>query len=79
VRMILAQGMGSILVGVVIGMAGSLALTRGIESMLFGVTPTDPLTFGAVTALLIGTALVACYIPALRATHVDPTVALREE
>jgi putative ABC transport system permease protein len=79
VRMILAQGMGSILVGVAIGMAGSLALTRGIESMLFGVTPTDPLTFGAVTALLVGTALLACYIPALRATHVDPTVALREE
>jgi putative ABC transport system permease protein len=78
-RMILSQGMRTILVGVAIGIIGSLALTRTVESLLFGVTPTDPLTFGSVTLLLVGAALMACYIPARRATKVDPIVALRHE
>jgi len=78
-EMILGQGMRTILIGVVIGLAGSLALTRAISSLLFGVTATDPLTFAAVVALLIATALLACYIPARRATKVDPIVALRYE
>jgi putative ABC transport system permease protein len=78
-RMILSQGLRTIFIGVAIGIAGSLALTRTVESLLFGVTPTDPLTFGGVTLLLIGTALLACYIPARRATKVDPMVALRSE
>jgi putative ABC transport system permease protein len=77
--MILNQGMRTIMVGVVIGLAGSLALTRTLSSLLFGVTATDPLTFLAVIALLIASALLACYIPARRATKVDPMVALRYE
>ena len=78
-RLILGQGMRTILIGVAIGMAGSLALTRTIASQLFGITATDPLTFGAVTLLLVGAALLACYIPARRATRIDPIVALRCE
>ena len=77
--MILAQGLRTIAIGLLIGLAGSLALTRTLSSLLFGVTPTDPLTFAAVTALLVATALLACYIPARRATKVDPMVALRYE
>jgi len=78
-RMILSQGLRTIFIGVAIGIAGSLALTRTMESLLFGVTATDPLTFGVVTLLLIGAALLACYVPARRATRVDPLVALRYE
>ena len=78
-RMILSQGLRTIFVGVAIGIAGSLALTRTVESLLFGVTATDPLTFAGVALILAGTALLACYIPALRATKVDPMVALRAE
>ena len=78
-KMILGQGLRTILIGVSVGLGGSLALTRTVESLLFGVTPTDPLTFGGVTLLLVGTALLACYIPARRAAKVDPMVALRYE
>jgi predicted permease len=78
-KMILGQGMRTIFIGVAIGIAGSLALTRTVTSLLFGVTATDPLTFGSVTLLLVGAALLACYIPARRATKVDPMVALRTE
>jgi putative ABC transport system permease protein len=75
--MILSQGLRTIFIGVAIGIAGSLALTRAVESLLFGVTATDPLTFGGVTLLLVAAALLACFIPARRATKVDPMVALR--
>ena len=78
-RMILGQGLRTIFIGVAIGLTGSVALTRTVESLLFGVTATDPLTFGGVTLLLVGAALLACYIPARRATKVDPMVALRYE
>jgi len=78
-RMVLGQGLRTTLVGVVIGLAGSLALTRTVESLLFGVTSTDPLTFSGVILLLAGAALVACYLPARRAARVDPLVALRHE
>jgi len=78
-RMILSQGLRTIFIGVAIGIAGSLVLTRTMESLLFGVTATDPLTFVGVTLLLIGAALLACYVPARRATRVDPLVALRYE
>jgi predicted permease len=77
--MILNQGIRTIVIGIAIGLAGSFALTRTLSSLLFGVTATDPLTFAAVVALLIATALLACYIPARRATKVDPMVALRYE
>ena len=78
-RMILGQGLRTIFIGVAIGITSSLALTRTVKSLLFGVTATDPLTFGGVTLLLVGAALLACYIPARRATKVDPMVALRYE
>ena len=77
--MILGQGLRTIFIGVAIGFAGSLALTRTVKSMLFGVTATDPLTFAAVTLLLVAAALLACYIPARRATRIDPMVAIRYE
>jgi len=78
-RMILSQGLRTTFISVAIGIAGSLALTRTVESLLFVVTATDPLTFGGVTLFLVGTALLGCYIPARRATKIDPTVALRYE
>jgi putative ABC transport system permease protein len=79
VRLVLRRGMALTGAGVVLGLAGALALTRLLKSTLFGVTPTDPLTFGAVTVLLAVVALVACYLPARRAAGGDPVEALRYE
>ncbi|MGA7630214.1 MAG: ABC transporter permease [Terriglobales bacterium] len=77
--MVLGQGLRTILIGIAIGFAGSLPITRTLQSQLFGVTATDPATFAAVILLLVTTALLACYIPARRAAKVDPMVALRYE
>jgi predicted permease len=76
-KMILRNGMALVVIGLTIGLAGALALTRLMTTLLFEVSPTDPLTFGAVALAVILATLLACYIPARRATKVDPLVALR--
>ncbi|MDE3136220.1 MAG: ABC transporter permease [Acidobacteriota bacterium] len=78
-RLVLGEGMFLILVGLAIGLAGSLALTRFLSSLLFGVSATDPLTFACVAVLLTLVALAACYIPARRAMRVDPVAALQHD
>jgi putative ABC transport system permease protein len=77
--LVVRQGLSMALVGTAIGVAGALALSRWIQALLFGVTATDPATFAAVVAALLAVATIACYIPAWRATRVDPTTALRAE
>ena len=78
-RLVMGQGVKLTLVGVAIGVAGALALTRLMAALLYGVTARDPLTFVAVASLLVAVALIACFIPARRAMRVDPMVALRYE
>jgi putative ABC transport system permease protein len=78
-QLILGRGVKSALLGVAIGIAAALALTRLMSGMLYGITATDPLTFTVVALLFMVIALAACYIPARRAMRVDPMVALRYE
>jgi len=76
-RLILGQGARLALCGLCIGAVFALLLTRLMKSLLYNVSSTDPLTFGVVAIILLGVAVIACYIPARRAMRVDPMVALR--
>ena len=78
-RMALGEGMRIVVIGLASGLVGAAIMTRFFRSMLFNVAPADPATFLTVSAILAGVAFFACYIPAQRATRVNPLVALREE
>jgi putative ABC transport system permease protein len=77
--LVLRQGMRLTGIGVLAGLAGAFALTRLMHGLLFGISPTDLLTFAAIPLLLTGVALLACWLPARRATKVDPLIGLRHE
>jgi putative ABC transport system permease protein len=78
-RHVLGQGLRLTALGIAIGLVGAFIATRAIQAMLFGVTPTDPLTYAAVIVALVIVAMLACWVPALRASRVDPLVALRSD
>jgi putative ABC transport system permease protein len=78
-RLIVGEGIKLALIGLLLGLCGAWALTRLMKNLLFAVSPTDPLTFAGVAVLLLGVALMACYLPARRATRVDPLIALRAD
>jgi putative ABC transport system permease protein len=77
--LVIRQGLSLIGLGLVIGIAGAFAFTRLIRNSLFGVLPTDPLTYIASASLLGAAALIACYVPARRASRIDPMLALRHD
>jgi putative ABC transport system permease protein len=74
---VIRQGMALVLAGLAIGLAGAMAVTRLLKTMLFQVEPTDLVTYLAVSAVLLGAAVVACWVPARRAAGIDPQIALR--
>jgi predicted permease len=78
-KMVLRQSLGVVVIGVAVGLVAALAGTRALASLLVGISPSDPATFGAVVILLSGVVLLACWIPARRVTRVSPLVALRYE
>jgi ABC-type antimicrobial peptide transport system permease subunit len=78
-KMVLGQGLGIVAIGLLAGLVAAFAGTRLLADLFYGVTPSDPATFAAVATLLLAVALLACWIPAQRATRVSPTIALRFE
>jgi putative ABC transport system permease protein len=78
-RLVVGAGMRLALIGVAAGLAVAFGLTRLMSALLFGVSPTDPMIFGLIPLLIVTVALLACWIPARRATKVDPMIALRIE
>jgi putative ABC transport system permease protein len=78
-RMVLREGLGLAIAGAALGLVGAVIVSHLMTGLLYGVKPTDPLTFAGVTILLVAVSLLACYIPARRAIRVDPLVALRHE
>jgi putative ABC transport system permease protein len=78
-RLVLARALRIVLAGLVVGLAAAAGVTRVLQRFLFGITPTDPITFTAVSLLLVAVALMAAWLPARRATRIDPSVALRAE
>jgi putative ABC transport system permease protein len=78
-RMVVGQGLGLAALGMAIGAGAALALTRSMAKLLVGVQPADPAIYAGVALLLMTVALLACYVPAARASRVDPMVALRDE
>ena len=78
-RLVVGQGVRLIAIGVALGLAGAYAAAHVLKSLLYGMSPTDPLTFVGISLLLLVVALLACWIPARRATKVDPLIALRHE
>ena len=77
--LVVGQGMRPIVAGIGAGIVGAIGVTRFLAKLLFGVAPLDPVTFGLVIVLLMAVGLIACWIPARRATQVDPLTALRAE
>jgi putative ABC transport system permease protein len=77
--LVVGEGMRLALAGLLLGLLSAFALTRYLRSLLYGISPSDPLVLAAVTVLLGTVALAACFVPAYRASRIDPLVALREE
>jgi putative ABC transport system permease protein len=78
-KLVVGHGMALTAAGVALGLVGAVAVTRVLKSWLFGVSATDPLTFAVIASLLMSVAMAACFVPARRATKVDPMIALRHE
>jgi putative ABC transport system permease protein len=78
-RWVLLKGMQPVLAGLIVGLAGAVAIAQALQSLLFGITPSDPLSLGTVAVVLLVSSGLACYLPARRAAALDPTVALRHE